>query len=326
MCGICTHLQSERYDLTSTPMNAYVVRKSRRPTYTGKYEAHCNIQMGRSTLNSGQMADKKVTTHENIARIASFSRQKSRRMKPCERRLLSEMHDKYCIKHESLGEFAIFLQRFDQKVLEIGFGSGEHLVSLCTKNYGPCSVCIVGCEPYTKGVAQFMKKLESDIVVRHVAGTTQVAADGVDHNVCSDMPQAMPVLCTDAYVRVWQNDARILLDAVGDGTFDSVYILFPDPWPKTRHYKRRLINTVFLDLLRAKLSSDASVVIATDHEEYALWIKNVIAMHDYWCAVDSEYHIVDESMCRALGIVTKYAQRALKSGRLVHYFALHKRG
>ena len=91
--------------------------------------------------------------------------------------------------------------------LEIGFGAGEHLAHQVRTNP---DVGFIGCEPFVQGVAGLLRHLE---------------ADG-----------------TSGRVRIFPDDARLLLDRLPDACIGRLFVLFPDPWPKKRHHKRRLID------------------------------------------------------------------------------------
>ncbi len=120
-------------------------------------------------------------------------------------------------------------------VLEIGFGGGEHLVAQAAAHP---DARFIGVEPFLNGVASCL---------RHIEDT------GVQN------------------VRLHQGDARDVIARLPDACFDLVYILFPDPWPKTRHWKRRLIQREFLDDLARVLKPGGEVRFATDWAHYAAW-------------------------------------------------------
>ena len=127
--------------------------------------------------------------------------------------------------------------------LEIGSGNGDFITEFALKN--PDILC-VGCEPYLNGVANTIK----------IMGEQGIAN-----------------------IKLWSNDARLLLNKLPDNIFDMVYILFPDPWPKQKQHKRRLISDEFLQFLLNKMKPDAAVNIATDHQGYANWILSHLLNH-----------------------------------------------
>jgi tRNA (guanine-N7-)-methyltransferase len=122
--------------------------------------------------------------------------------------------------------------------LEIGFGGGEHLAEQARRNP---DAGIIGCEPFIEGMAKAL---------------TQIDAGGLSN------------------VRLRMDDARPLIDGLAPGSLARVFIMFPDPWPKKRQQKRRLIQPDFLDSLHRACRKGARVRFATDVASYAdeaLW-------------------------------------------------------
>lgn len=127
--------------------------------------------------------------------------------------------------------------------LEIGFGGGEHLV--WQAEHHPDIGCI-GCEPFLNGVAKAL---------------AQIRDKGLEN------------------VRLFMGDARDVLDRMPDGSVSRVFVLFPDPWPKKRHRKRRLICAATLDQLSRILSPGGIVRAATDIPGQCRWILRHFAAH-----------------------------------------------
>ena len=134
--------------------------------------------------------------------------------------------------------------------LEIGFGSGEHLAWQAAENK---DVGLLGAEVFINGVAAAVKRIEAQ-------------------NACN--------------VRVYQGDARDLLDALPAAALARVFLLFPDPWPKARHHKRRLLTVSLLDRLATTLSDGGELRIATDHDGYLRRILELTTAHPafFWLA------------------------------------------
>jgi len=128
-------------------------------------------------------------------------------------------------------------------VLEIGFGNGEHLRDLSINN--PESI-IIGAEPFMNGVAALLSAITNES----------------DNTLIEQFKN----------IRVWADDVRLLLKDFEKAAFDEIWVLHPDPWPKARHEKRRLLNHDFLNLLSKHLTSDGKIIIGTDHWEYYDWI------------------------------------------------------
>ena len=131
--------------------------------------------------------------------------------------------------------------------LEIGFGNGESLVQMAqaTPDAG-----YIGIEVHRPGVGHAL---------------LAAAAAGLDN------------------LRLIRHDAVVILrDHVADGTLARVQIYFPDPWPKARHHKRRIVQKTFTDLIWRKLRAGGEIHCATDWAEYAEWMRDVFASDDKW--------------------------------------------
>lgn len=119
--------------------------------------------------------------------------------------------------------------------LEIGYGGGEHLARLAARNP---SAGFIGCEVFSGGIAKMIEAIDD-------AGLTNV--------------------------RLFTDDAIKLLVELADSSLDAAYLLYPDPWPKTRHHKRRFISPTTLDELARTLRPGSVFRFATDIEDYANW-------------------------------------------------------
>jgi tRNA (guanine-N7-)-methyltransferase len=116
--------------------------------------------------------------------------------------------------------------------LEIGFGAGEHLHQLAGENP---DVGLIGAEPYEMGMAKILTKLEESPLNT---------------------------------VRLFEGDGRDIIEALPDHSLGRFFLLFPDPWPKTRHHKRRFLQMEMLDALARVLKPGAELRFATDDKSY----------------------------------------------------------
>lgn len=120
-----------------------------------------------------------------------------------------------------------------------------------------------------------------------------------------------------ANLRVLDGDAHALLEfLVPAGTFAEVFINFPDPWHKTRHHEKRLVNHEFLELLSSRMCAGGLLEIATDHAELATWIRGVLEGQRAFTPIGPEpviHHVPGRAP-------TKYERRALEAGATIHYF------
>jgi tRNA (guanine-N7-)-methyltransferase len=128
-------------------------------------------------------------------------------------------------------------------VLEIGFGGGEHLVAQAVAHP---DTRFIGVEPFLNGIASCLRHIEE---------------------------------ANAQNIRLHQGDARDVISRLPEASLDLVYILFPDPWPKARHWKRRLIQRDFLDQLARVLRPGGEVRFATDWANYASWTLELFVKH-----------------------------------------------
>ncbi len=127
-------------------------------------------------------------------------------------------------------------------ILEIGFGAGEHVRDLAHNN--PDKI-IVGAEPFMNGVASLLSAITDKKTNR--------------------------VLDEYKNIRIWPDDVRDFLRK-NESKFSQIWVLHPDPWPKARHEKRRLLSAEFLNILSQHLAPHGEIIIGTDHWEYFDWI------------------------------------------------------
>jgi tRNA (guanine-N7-)-methyltransferase len=127
--------------------------------------------------------------------------------------------------------------------LEVGFGAGEHLVWQAEQHP---DVGLIGCEPYMNGVAKCLAHIER-------SGATNI--------------------------RLFTDDARFVMAALPPRSLSRAFVLFPDPWPKTRHHKRRFVQRENLDLLADLMIAGAELRLATDDPSYLPWVVEHACTH-----------------------------------------------
>ncbi len=184
--------------------------------------------------------ERSAERYEGRSRRILYGRRQGRPLRPGRRRLLRELLPEIRIDPPPPGGVldpaALFAFRPEAIWLEIGFGSGEHLAWQAARSPG---VGLLGAEHFVNGVAALLGEIE---------------AHGLDN------------------IRILQGDARALIDALPAESLARVFVLFPDPWPKTRHHKRRLIQRETLTRLATLMSDGAELRIATDDPAYQRWI------------------------------------------------------
>ncbi|WP_262272085.1 tRNA (guanine(46)-N(7))-methyltransferase TrmB [Microvirga yunnanensis] len=165
--------------------------------------------------------------------------------------------------------------------LEIGFGGGEHLAAQARTHR---DINIVGCEPFVNGMAKLLAVIEHE---------------RLDN------------------VRVWDDDVTDLLPALPEGSFDRVYILYPDPWPKRRQRKRRLVSDETLEGLARVMRPGAELRFASDIDDYIGWVlaRALRSRHFRWTATRAD----DWRRPYEGWPGTRYEAKAIREGRVPSY-------
>lgn len=217
----------------------------------------------------------------NFKRIVSQAR---KRVKNRHKQLsfLEESLPPFQIKAiEAIASIAeVFNKPYSSYTLEIGFGDGDNLINaaLSKETSGH-----IGCEVFTAGVVDTIKKIQI-------------------HNISN--------------IKIWHDDAAKLIELLPDNSLDLVYILHPDPWPKQRHKKRRLITKGFLEAIAKKMAPCSKLLIITDHKDYAEQIEENVNLTNYiFDAIDDFPPIVK----------TKYRIKADALGIKSQYFCLKRK-
>lgn len=219
--------------------------------------------------------------------LRSFGRRRARRLSPRQQELLETVLPRVAVVRRD-GSIEVADADGDRpQWLEIGFGGGEHLIWQARANP---DVHIVGCEPFIDGVVKVLTAIEE---------------------------QAL------GNISVHDDDVRPLLRACPDARFERVFVLFPDPWPKRRHLKRRLINDALLDALARTMTPGAELRIATDIDDYARTILLNVSGHPMfeWQA----RRAADWRERPADWPQTRYEQKAGLAGRRAYYFRFRRR-
>lgn len=207
-------------------------------------------------------------------RIRSFGRIKSRKFSDIKLEKLEKTLPQYLIKMKNEKIYGL-PKNYDKLYFEIGFGYGEHAIhqAMLNKNCG-----IIACETYSNGVLSLLDKIESN---------------GVKN------------------IGIYNWDARELLEKMPNSSIDKIFILFPDPWPKKKQNKKRIINLEFLDLLKLKLKNDGTLFFASDIIDYVEWTMNLAK--DKFQAL-----FKDLNECKKepeWWIKTRYQEKAIIEGR-----------
>ena len=167
-------------------------------------------------------------------------------------------------------------------IVEIGYGGGEHLAVEASRH---SETGFIGCEVFTGGIGKMVQA---------------IAAQGLEN------------------VRLFTDDALKLLVALPDASLDEVYLLYPDPWPKTRHHKRRFVSPTTLNELARVIRPGGQFHFATDIEDYANWTLAHIVRTPRFSFLPSKpggWHEPYPGW-----VPTRYEQKARREGRLISFY------
>lgn len=176
----------------------------------------------------------------------------------------------------------LFEVPIDSVRLEIGFGGGEHLLHMARTNP---ATGFIGVEPFESGLAK---------------AVTAIARENIQN------------------VRLYDQDAALLLDWLPESSLARIDLLFPDPWPKKRHWKRRFVSQANLDRIARCLADGGGLRFATDVEAYAEWARDEVAKHGGLTKAG------DSSEPWGDWPGTRYEAKAARSGRGACYLTFRK--
>lgn len=171
--------------------------------------------------------------------------------------------------------------------LEIGFGKGEHLAIQAQSH---AKIGMIGVEPFLNGVS----------------GLVDLVAEQKLSNI-----------------RIFNDDARLLMDHLPDQSIGRAFILFPDPWPKARHHKRRIVSAGNIAVLARILKDDAELRIGTDHMEYCRWIMALMLQSTDFIWMSD--HPEDWRSRPDDWPPTRYERKSLQQGRKSSYLRFIRR-
>lgn len=163
----------------------------------------------------------------------------------------------------------------DQVWLEIGFGGGENVVECAIRNP---RVGIIGSDPFFEGVGKLLSR---------------ISVAGIDN------------------IRIYPGDVRDLLPTLPPACLSKFFILFPDPWPKKRHHKRRIFSAKFVHDLAFCLKPSGKLYVSTDCRNYAQIILDLIAQEPFLKTLDRTNQNASQ-LCRKSE--TKYETRGISLG------------
>jgi len=175
-----------------------------------------------------------------------YGRRRGRTLRPAQRNRIGAMLPPLAIDIPESGWFdleALFGAPRPKTWLEIGFGGGEHLALQAERNP---EIGFIGCEVFENGIVSLLAHIEH----RDLAN-----------------------------IRIFADDARLLIGALPPASVARVFVLFPDPWPKRRHHKRRIVSQETLDRLAEIMADEAELRLATDETDYLCWMLERLTGH-----------------------------------------------
>lgn len=177
---------------------------------------------------------------------------------------------------------SLFAHKIDDLWLEVGFGGGEHLAAQAATHP---NIGLIGCEPFIEGVGRALEHIED-------AGLQNV--------------------------RLHPDDAREVIERLPDNSLGRVFVLFPDPWPKTRHWKRRFINPDNLIALARVMRPGAELRVASDKPDYISWTEQLVAPNP-------AFELRKKHQSRpADWPATRYEQKGVKAGSPCAYLSIDR--
>jgi tRNA (guanine-N7-)-methyltransferase len=173
--------------------------------------------------------------------------------------------------------------------LEIGFGGGEHALDQIAAHPG---VAYIASEVFENGLCSLL---------------TRLVAEGEE--ATGELP---------ANLRLWPEDARHLVQALPAAALDRLFLMFPDPWPKARHAKRRFVHPELLPLVARALRPGGEWRIASDHPVYQAWVDEVFRDQPFFAL--AEHHTTRPADWPG----TRYEAKAFREGRQPRYWIFRR--
>lgn len=220
-----------------------------------------------------------------------YGRQRGHPLRPRQERLLEEALPRLRFPLEKAGTPKLgFGKEPAQTWFEVGFGGGEH--SYAQHNAHP-DVGYIASEVFHNGLCSLLTRLVP-----------------VEEEATAPIPDML---------RLWDDDARILLKAMPEASVDRLFLMFPDPWPKAKHAKRRFVHPHNVELVARVLKPGAVWRVASDDPTYQAWVEEVMGAQPYF---DAPPPVTE----RPQGwFPTRYEAKAIAAGRQPRYWTFTRR-
>jgi tRNA (guanine-N7-)-methyltransferase len=217
-----------------------------------------------------------------------YGRSRGHKLRPRQEKLLDVTLPR--LKVDPGNPWGSFAVRPSALWLEVGFGGGEHALAQVAAFPG---IGLIACEVFENGICSLLSRL---------------VPDG------GEADETLP-----GNLRLWPDDARLLLARLPDASLDRLFLLFPDPWPKARHAKRRFVHPAMLPLLARVLKPGGVWRVASDDPTYQEWVGLVMSGQEFFDAPSSV-------ATRPMGWPpTRYEAKALRAGRVPLYWTFTRR-
>ncbi len=220
-----------------------------------------------------------------------WGRRQSRPLKESQRQALADLWPEVSLELPEQSKINLS-DLFNPPVIdlwvEIGFGGGEHLAAQAALHP---DIGFVGCEPFVNGVASLIVQIQ-DLSLKNI--------------------------------RIVKDDARLLLARLPDRSVGRFFVLFPDPWPKQRHHKRRIIQGATVATFARILKKEGLLLMATDDAPYAQWMQSIMAQHDeFELVLGGRKNVYERPESWP---ITRYEQKGITQGRSPVYLVYKLKG
>ncbi|MEM8688007.1 MAG: tRNA (guanosine(46)-N7)-methyltransferase TrmB [Pseudomonadota bacterium] len=218
-----------------------------------------------------------------------YGRQQGHKLRARQRELLDTLLPQLAIELPETGTLdpqSLYEDRPASVFLEIGFGGGEHLAARAAEHPDRG---YLGAEPFVNGMAKILSAIDDQKLKN---------------------------------IRLHHGDAREVLDCLPDASISGLFLLYPDPWPKKRHNKRRFVNPDNIRAFHRILKPGAEFLFASDITDYVRWTLAHMAQHGgfAWTAErPGDWRTPPEGWPG-----TRYEAKALREGRTAHYLTFRK--
>ncbi|MBW6399476.1 tRNA (guanine(46)-N(7))-methyltransferase TrmB [Roseomonas sp. HJA6] len=215
-----------------------------------------------------------------------YGRRRGHPLRPRQERLLDLALPRFRLTAAEAAHPQVIFPGAEALWLEIGFGGGEHALALSAANP---QVGLIASEVFENGLCSLL---------------TRIVPEGEEAS--AGVPDRL---------RLWPEDARHLVALLPEASLDRLYLMFPDPWPKARHAKRRFVHAAMLAPVARVLCPGAEWRIASDDPTYQAWVEEVFADQPFFTRAS----LVTAE--RPAGWhPTRYEAKAIREGRTPHYW------